>query len=233
MAQNPGPAGSAHAYDAPGDNQIAGSYGNTHAASGRANPLQHSDPQSTANPSYGKAQTHSSPYETAGANPSQGPSSTGPGGSLSGNYHDRVDETYGHATGPSTTGASGTTSGAGATGPYEEAGANSSQGGSAGEGAGVGGQVKQGASGVKGVLAAVHGAGESIRGQLNAGVDRAFNEVCEPVLFPDLHSLVPFSGEEDGDDEIETPVVVSSSPDPPPRLRNEVSGEEGAEEGND
>jgi len=36
--------------------------------------------------------------------------------------------------------------------------------------------VKQAASSVGGVFAAVHGAGEKIRGEFNAGVDRTFNE---------------------------------------------------------
>jgi hypothetical protein len=39
-------------------------------------------------------------------------------------------------------------------------------------------KVKESASGVKGLAAAVHGAGETIRGNLNASVDRAFNDVC-------------------------------------------------------
>jgi len=37
-------------------------------------------------------------------------------------------------------------------------------------------KLKESASGVKGLAAAVHGAGEMIRGNINAGVDRAFND---------------------------------------------------------
>lgn len=45
-------------------------------------------------------------------------------------------------------------------------------------------KLKESASGVKGLAAAVHGAGEMIRGNINAGVDRAFNDVCILVTFP-------------------------------------------------
>jgi len=40
----------------------------------------------------------------------------------------------------------------------------------------TGGGVKEGAQGVKGVLAGIHGIGEKVRGEFNAGVDEAFNE---------------------------------------------------------
>lgn len=43
--------------------------------------------------------------------------------------------------------------------------------------AGSGGQANQMASGIKGVFAKVHGAGEEIRGTFNQGVDEAFHEV--------------------------------------------------------
>lgn len=43
-------------------------------------------------------------------------------------------------------------------------------------GTGVSGSVKEGASGIKGALAGVHGMGEKIRGEFNAGVDQAFHE---------------------------------------------------------
>jgi len=36
--------------------------------------------------------------------------------------------------------------------------------------------VKEGVQGVKGVLAGIHGVGEKVRGELNAGIDEAFNE---------------------------------------------------------
>jgi len=168
-----GTAGSASTYDDPSAGNTMGSYGNTHSSTSRVNPIHPSSAQSTANPAYGRAHTHSSPYETAGANPGQGGSSAADSGTLGSNYHDALDATYGHATGPAT-GPSDTTSGRGATGPYETAGANPGQAVSSSQTSG--GKSTQGGGGLKGVVAAVHGAGESIRGQLNAGVDKAFNE---------------------------------------------------------
>jgi hypothetical protein len=38
--------------------------------------------------------------------------------------------------------------------------------------------------GVKGIAAAVHGAGEKIRGTFNKGVDAAAGEVCLPFPYP-------------------------------------------------
>jgi len=59
--------------------------------------------------------------------------------------------------------------------------------------------LKESASGAKGLVAAIHGAGEAIRGNFNAGVDRAFNEVCIPPepLFPHLGALKDFECDED------------------------------------
>jgi len=45
-----------------------------------------------------------------------------------------------------------------------------------GTGPTAGTKIREGASGVKGVLAAVHGAGEALRGNFNAAVDRTFDE---------------------------------------------------------
>lgn len=47
-------------------------------------------------------------------------------------------------------------------------------------------KIKESASGAKGLVAAVHGVGETIRGNVNATVDRAFNDVCLPIIFPAL-----------------------------------------------
>ena len=65
----------------------------------------------------------------------------------------------------------------------------------------TGEKVKESASGAKGLVAAVHGVGEKIRGGFNAGVDRAFNDVCEPPeeLFPHLGVLQEFKCDEDGE----------------------------------
>ena len=50
--------------------------------------------------------------------------------------------------------------------------------GTAGEhGTGAGGGVKDAAGGVKNVIAGIHGAGEKLRGEFNAGVDKTFHEV--------------------------------------------------------
>lgn len=70
-----------------------------------------------------------------------------------------------------TTGTTPTTSTAGTTG-------NTTTGTTTGGGHGQAGQV---ASGIKGVFAKVHGAGEEIRGQLNGAVDEAFHEVRYPL----------------------------------------------------
>jgi len=43
-------------------------------------------------------------------------------------------------------------------------------------GTSTGGQGRQVASGIKGVFAKVHGAGEEIRGELNGAIDEAFHE---------------------------------------------------------
>ncbi|RDW62320.1 hypothetical protein BP6252_11753 [Coleophoma cylindrospora] len=40
----------------------------------------------------------------------------------------------------------------------------------------TGDKVKEGASGLKGLAAAVHGVGEEIRGTVNSSIDRAANE---------------------------------------------------------
>jgi hypothetical protein len=42
--------------------------------------------------------------------------------------------------------------------------------------------IKESSSGVKGLAAAVHGTGEMIRGTLNAGVDRMFNDVRHLII---------------------------------------------------
>ena len=39
-------------------------------------------------------------------------------------------------------------------------------------------KIKESASGVKGLVAAAHGMGEMVRGNINAGVDRVLNDVC-------------------------------------------------------
>jgi hypothetical protein len=63
----------------------------------------------------------------------------------------------------------------------------------------TGSKVKEMAHGVKGLFAAVHGAGENVRGSFNAGVDRTFNEVLNPhpIPFPSLRPLGEFA--EDGE----------------------------------
>ena len=59
----------------------------------------------------------------------------------------------------------------------------------------TGAKVKESASGVKGLAAAVHGAGEALRGTFNKEVDRAFGDVCAPSFprFPHLGVLGEFS----------------------------------------
>jgi len=55
--------------------------------------------------------------------------------------------------------------------------------GTAGEhGTGAGGGVKDTAGGVKNVIAGIHGVGEKLRGEFNAGVDNTFHEVRS--IFP-------------------------------------------------
>jgi len=68
----------------------------------------------------------------------------------------------------------------------------------------VGERAKESASGAKGLVAAVHGVGEKIRGGFNAGVDRAFNDVCEPhgESFPHLGVLEEWKCDEDGEGEV-------------------------------
>jgi hypothetical protein len=75
----------------------------------------------------------------------------------------------------------------------------------------TGSKVKEMAHGVKGLFAAVHGAGEKARGDFNAGVDRTFNEVCDPypVPFPSLRQLGEFA--EDGDGEFPESVYAPTS----------------------
>jgi hypothetical protein len=63
----------------------------------------------------------------------------------------------------------------------------------------TGSKVKEMAHGVKGLVAAVHGAGESVRGQFNAGVDHTFDQVCDPVLFPSLRPLSVFAEDSEGE----------------------------------
>jgi hypothetical protein len=59
----------------------------------------------------------------------------------------------------------------------------------------TGAKIKESASGVKGLVAAVHGAGEALRGNFNKEVDRAFGDVCAPSFprFPHLGVLGEFS----------------------------------------
>jgi len=59
--------------------------------------------------------------------------------------------------------------------------------------------MKESMSEVKGLVAAVPGAGEDIRGNFNAGVDRAFADVCIPPspLFPHLGALQDFECDEE------------------------------------
>lgn len=61
---------------------------------------------------------------------------------------------------------------------------------------GAGAGMVDALNGVKGAFAAVHGAGEKIRGEFNAGVDRAFNDVR---FWLPLHSYqpLPFSAFQD------------------------------------
>ena len=74
----------------------------------------------------------------------------------------------------------------------------------------TGSKVKEMAHGVKGLFAAVHGAGESARGSFNAGVDKTFNEVLNPhpIPFPSLRPLQDFA--EDGDGEFPPEVYAPS-----------------------
>ena len=162
-------------------------------------------------------------YETGGANPGQGVAENSAGtGSTGGGggggrfgtkeYHENVDAAYGHATGPHAPKSQDTKPG-----PYEVGGGNPGEGkfddsGPTGAGMGTtgttgttgemsdnrsrGAKVKEGASGVKGMVAAVHGVGEKIRGEFNSGVDRAFNEVCvDPPtnIFPTLKTVNRFA----------------------------------------
>jgi len=74
-------------------------------------------------------------------------------------------------------------------------GANVNAGSGAG-GAGVekrstGAKVRESASGVKGLVAAVHGAGETLRGTFNKEVDRAFHDVCDPSSSSSFPSALP------------------------------------------
>ena len=68
----------------------------------------------------------------------------------------------------------------------------------------TGEKAKEMASGAKGLVAAVHGVGEKIRGGFNAGVDRAFNDVCEPngESFPHLGVLEEWKCDEDGEGKV-------------------------------
>lgn len=141
------------------------------------------------------------PYDTAGGNAAQagsGQTSTHMGGS-------------GQATVPSSTGPAPATAGTGTgTGPA----AANTYTGSASESRSstTGSKAEDVAQGVKGLFAAVHGAGESIRGEFNAGVDRSFNEVLEPhpIPFPSLRPLSAYA--EEGDGEFPASVYMPSSP---------------------
>lgn len=83
---------------------------------------------------------------------------------------------------------------------------------------GAEGGAEGGLEKAKGVFAAIHGAGESIRGNFNAGVDRAFQDVCEPPepSFPRLGALRDFECEEErvGDVWLDpvTPPIPSTTP---------------------
>ena len=80
-------------------------------------------------------------------------------------------------------------------------------------------RAKETASGVKGLVAAVHGVGEKVRGGFNAGVDRAFNDVCEPPaeLFPHLGVLDEWRCDEDGEGKVWR---ESQNPTAPPSVDN-------------
>ena len=140
----------------------------------------------------------------------------GEGQRLGKEYHHSVDATYGHATGANPPAGYG--SAERSAGPYDTAGGNSSQTGGGGRsthmGSGTsstaapvdsdrsaGSKVKEMAEGVKGLFAAAHGAGETVRGTFNAGVDKRFNEVLNPfpIPFPSLRPLEEFAEDSEGE----------------------------------
>lgn len=164
--------------------------------------------------------------------------SVGQGG-LGQQYHDNVDGAYGRATGEIAPEGHGR--GEGRAGSYDTAGGNSAQTSAAQTSTHMGGatqpststtnkattntytgetadnrstgsKVKEMAQGVKGLVAAVHGAGESVRGNFNAGVDRTFHEVLDPhpIPFPSLRPLGEYA--EDGEGEFPSSVYASTSP---------------------
>jgi len=147
----------------------SGTYGNTHSSTGTQNPIHPSSTQSTANPLYGKSNVGEVPYETSGGNSSQGYG----GGAYN---NESADATTG---GPGAYETGGANSG-NATGSYDAAGVGSNGNetvtGGRGTNMSTGEKVRQGASGLKGLAATVHGAGEAIRGKFNSSVDQAFNE---------------------------------------------------------
>lgn len=163
----------------------------------------------------GKAEGKKGPYDTAGGNAAQ----AGEGGSTH-----MGDQTFESTTQPTSTNS--TTEAVPDTGyraqPYTSgntAAAGTSTGTS--DGKSTGSKVKEMAHGVKGLFAAVHGAGESVRGSFNAGVDRTFHEVLDPhpIPFPSLRPLGEFA--QDGEGEFPSSVYT------PLRTRGDSGGIKG------
>jgi hypothetical protein len=201
--QNSGISGSANTYDSPNTSNT-GSYGNTHGTTTRSNPLHPNDPQRTAHPAYGKhAQYQESEYETGGGNLGQGVDGTN---GATGGYQEHVSAAPGHSTGgPTHHNPNANTQSSAyetACGTPGQSSTQTNYGTTTGAAAGTtdkrstAAKVKESASGVKGMIAAVHGAGEKIRGEFNSGVDRAFNEVCDDPpssIFPSFKTVVRFA----------------------------------------
>lgn len=63
----------------------------------------------------------------------------------------------------------------------------------------TGDKFHESASGLKGLVAAVHGAGESLRGNINAEIDRLFHDVLSPPFSPlPLHARLTTRKTENG-----------------------------------
>jgi hypothetical protein len=224
---SPNPSATAPTGSTNSNDPVMGSYGNTHSSTSRSNPIHPSDAQSTAHPAYGNS-TFSSPYETAGGNTAQGAGvGVGAGG---GEGVGSLGYATG-TNPPNNNGVGGVRRVEGDAGPNNLGGGNPAQAGdgvksthtggssqpptmtsgttSTTTGTAIGGvdnrstgsQVKEMAHGVKGLFAAVHGAGESVRGNFNAGVERAFHEVLDPhpIPFPSLRPLGEYAEDADGE----------------------------------
>lgn len=136
-----------------------------------------------ANPpaGYGSAEGSAGPYDTAGGNSTQ----TAPG-ETSTHMGSHIGSEIQPGAGTSTTAP--TTNTTTTTAPVDSD-------------RSTGSKVKEMAHGVKGLFAAAHGAGETVRGSFNAGVDRRFNEVLDPhpIPFPSLRPLKEFAEDEEGE----------------------------------